>query len=169
MIINSGYTGIDDHFGTNGTGQVGTKKSRILYGYTMKCRLNDCVLFCVNSAAELMALTGGHLQLFAQAPDFDAVSNSAWGTVITGGKNSPILYNYRSHGTAAAGRSFCHQRCNIHKIRFPGRALIGLRHGAANLLIPDPGRGETVDRAPGLSLWHSHAPLHGDASAGYRQ
>jgi len=129
MVINTFNTGIYYHFGTNGTGEIGTKKSGTLYGYAMVCRLDNSVLFCVNSSAEFMELAGRHLLLFAQAPDFDTVSNSAGSAIIAGGKDSSILYDYRSHRPTVAGRPLGHQKGNIHEIRFPGRAFIRLGHG----------------------------------------
>jgi hypothetical protein len=56
--------------------------------------LDDGVLFGVDSAAELVAFTRGHAQLFAQAAHVEAVAHAARGAVVTGGEHALVAHQH---------------------------------------------------------------------------
>ena len=55
---------------------------------------DDGVCFCVDTAAELIALTGGDMQSLTGAnSQITAVTSAAWRTVVAGGDNLVIAYD----------------------------------------------------------------------------
>jgi hypothetical protein len=77
------YAGVYDHLGAEDARKVSAVQSRILYAYTEGCRLNDGILFGVNSPTQLMTLTGRNIPLFSQAADLRAVSHALGRTIVS--------------------------------------------------------------------------------------
>jgi hypothetical protein len=91
--------GVDDHLRADDAGVVRAVEDRPFYADPVQRRLNDRVLFGVESPAELVALAGGDMVLFAEAPDFQAMAESRGGAVIACGEDPPVA-NQRGADTS---------------------------------------------------------------------
>jgi hypothetical protein len=57
LIENFPDAGVDKHFKADAAGQGGTKKRRIVYADAGKSRLDNCILLCMQTAAQFMPLS----------------------------------------------------------------------------------------------------------------
>ena len=121
-VVDLGDPGIDDHFGTDGTGLVGAKEVGTFHRHPVQGRLDDGVLFRVNAAAELVAHSGLDVEPFPQAADLGTVPDPGRGAVVAGGKDALVLDDHGPHRTPQAGGAFGHQGRDVHEIGFPGGA-----------------------------------------------
>ncbi len=71
----------------------------------MRCRLNDGILFGVDTAAKLMPLTGRNLQFFPQAAGLRAVRDPGRRPVIPAGQYLFAFNQDGAHPPAGAGRA----------------------------------------------------------------
>ena len=117
-------TGIDDHLGTNDTGMIGAIQSGTFRADSMQGRLNNRVLFRVQTAAQFMTFTGRNLELFAQTADIQAMLQFGGSAVITGGQNPAIAHQAGPYRPAQTGAAPGNQFDNIQKISIPIGTLI---------------------------------------------
>ena len=61
LITDLANSCVDNHLAADAAWLGGAKKGGIFYGNPMQSCLDNCVLFCMNAPAELMAFTRWHL------------------------------------------------------------------------------------------------------------
>jgi hypothetical protein len=85
----------------------------------MFCCLDYGILFGMEPATEFMALSRRDSQFFPQASNFEAVGNSGWRAVISGGKDVFVLYEDGANLPAQTCRATGHEMCYFHEIFIP--------------------------------------------------
>jgi hypothetical protein len=85
--------------------------------------LDDDVLLGMKTSTQLMPLTGGDIQLFAQAPLIQAVSKAGRCSIVPGAQDALVFDCNRPHLSAQAGGPFRHQKGDAHEIFRPRQAL----------------------------------------------
>ena len=74
LIVYLFYSGVDNHFGANGTGLIGAVKHGVFYRNAVIRCLYDGILLGMYPAAQFMALARGNLQGFPQATNLQTMS-----------------------------------------------------------------------------------------------
>lgn len=86
--------------GLRGAVQDGT-----LDGHAVARRLDDGVLLGVDTAAQLMLLSGGNAELLAQAADVEAMRKPRRSSVVSAGDDALVVNQDGADGAAQAGRT----------------------------------------------------------------
>jgi hypothetical protein len=86
----------------------------------MDGRLNNCILFRMQTSAQLVAFARRNTHLLTQAADIEAVIYSDRGPVVPGGNYSLVPDENSTHMTSQAGRTLGYKFCYAHKVFFPG-------------------------------------------------
>jgi hypothetical protein len=92
-------------------------------GDAMVGRLDNGVLFGMETAAQLMTFPGGNGLKFAEAADVEAVPQPGRSTVVTRGQDLFVLDEDGPHMPPEAGGPFGHEMGDVHEIFVPGRTV----------------------------------------------
>ena len=114
-------------------------------------RLDDPVLFGVQTAADLVPFARWDAQFFAKAPDLGAVTDAGRHTIVPGGQDILVLDENRSHLTAQACGTGGDQPADLHEILIPQGTDQRLAH-SLSALEPVAVEGELLAKFPDLAL-----------------
>lgn len=115
-IENFFYACVNKQLSTDKAGLVGTVNGGTFKGDAVNGSLDNDILFGMQSAAQLMTLTGWNIKLFTETSNLQAILHIAWGTVITSGEDMFILHSNGAHLTPATSRTLSNKVGNAHKI-----------------------------------------------------
>jgi hypothetical protein len=119
----SGDPGIDEHFGTDGTGMVRAIQDGSGDRNPVVSGLDDGILFGVEPPAQLMAFARGNGSEFTKAADIKAMVQTGRRTVVTRGQDLLVLHKDGSHLPPEARGPFGHEMGDVHKVLVPGRTV----------------------------------------------
>lgn len=83
--------GIDEDLGADNTGLMRAVQRRAFGGHAVYSRLDDGILFGVDTAAKFVVLTAGDMELLPKASHFLTMGDALWRSIVARGKDLPVL------------------------------------------------------------------------------
>ena len=107
---------IDEDLGAHRTWICGGIDGAVLDAHTEICRLDDSILFRMDSSAELMSGPRWDLHLFPDASEDLAVLGAFGRSVISSGEDALVLDDDRTHLPPETCGSLRNQECHFHEV-----------------------------------------------------
>ena len=83
--------GIDEDLGADNTGLMRAVQRPAFGGHAVYSRLDDGILFGVDTAAKFVVLTAGDMELLPKASHFLTMGDALWRSIVARGKDLPVL------------------------------------------------------------------------------
>jgi len=117
--VNGADFRIDDEASADAAGLMGAIQIGIGRAGAVDARLDDGVLFGMHAAAEFVVLSGGNLQLFAQASHLSTVGDALGAAIIAAGEDLIVSYQDGAHLAPQTGAALGGKKGHLHKILLP--------------------------------------------------
>lgn len=115
--------GIDEDLGADNTGLMRAVQRRAFGGHAIYSRLDDGILFGVDTAAKFVVLTAGDMELLPKASHFLTMGDALWRSIVARGKDLPVLDQNGTYLSAQTGGALGNHLSDFHKITVPVRSF----------------------------------------------
>ena len=96
---------------------------RAFGGHAVYSRLDDGILFGVDTAAKFVVLTAGDMELLPKASHFLTMGDALWRSIVARGKDLPVLDQNGTYLSAQTGGALGNHLSDFHKITVPVRSF----------------------------------------------